>query len=929
MTEIHAALDAFIRSSTGYLGEFALKWSYNIDEIPMDALKRPDDSQNDATPTENGKHRGKLKVFLGAVSGVGKTYAMLSEAREQRDRGVDVVVGVVETRGKREAEQQLEGLEQLPPRSVETDPSYGPEFDLESAIVRQPRLIIIDDLAHTNAPGARHLKRWQDVADLLDLGIDVYTAVNIQHLESLKDVVAQITGVIVEETVPDSFLRHADNIELVDIPREELEQRLVEGRVDLPHDSDESQKALYKQGSLIALRDLALRYTSECVEAEMQSYRTRNAVQVPWPTTQRILVCISSNKMGSRLIRTAQRIAASMRTDLSAVYVDTLRKNQPLGSRSDHAQEAMNLADRLGIEIATVIGDDVVGEILREAISRNATMIVVGKPLRHRLKNLLFGSVVDELIRRSGNLDVYVITGDEDSEDETPQVKLRVDERPFIVRFGWSLGICALATLFCLAIRPLFEPSSFIVIYLLGVTLAASRLGSIEATIAAFLSTLSYDFLFVEPTFKITILDLRQLLTFGLMLSVGLFISSLTSRMRLQALTANNRERRTATLYVLSREMAKSRSKTEIGAAAKNKLSEIFNLDVGVLIITDQRGLRPITPSNSGFELTEAGMIVARWVLEHGQIAGVGTDTHADVEGLYLPLHGSRGVVGVLALRVLQGGVELDMDQMNLLETFSNQLALAMERTILAKESQEARIQIETEQLRNTLLSSMSHDLRTPLTVIGGAASSLLDHPDAPEEKRIELTKTIQEEADRLGRFVRNLLDITRLESGTVEVNWQWHSIEELIGTALGRTELILKGRRVATEVAEDLPLIRADGVLLEQVLVNLLENAVRHTPDFTLIQVRATATASFLRVEIADEGPGIPIGDEERIFQKFVRGKDATRGTGFGLGLTICRSILSLHHGRIWARRRPEGGTMFVFELPVESNQPEVPVEA
>ena len=887
----------------------------------------PDALLREVQRAESKRNRGKLKLFLGAVAGVGKTYSMLSEAHEQRRRGVDVVAGLVETHGRAETEALLEGIEVLPLREIDHRGIVITEFDLDGALARKPELIIVDELAHTNAPESRHAKRWQDIDELLGVGINVYTAVNIQHLESLNDVVAQIAGIVVRETVPDSFLEEADEVELVDIPPEELQQRLREGKVYLPQQAEKALESFFRKGNLIALRELALRHTADHVEAEMQSYRTSHAVHDMWPTAQRIVVCIAPNKLAPRVVRAARRMSASMHAELLAVFVESHHHSGLAPSVRSRAFEALALAESMGVETVTLGGEDVVGEIIRFAHSKNASIVVVGKPVRRRWREFVSGSVVDDLVRRSGDLDIYVITGE--GAEAGPRSRPAASEKPTWVRIGWTAGITMAATVMAASMFGRFERSNLVMVYLLGVAYVSSRFGPVEAALSALLSVLCFDYFFVASSHIFAIADTQYILTFLVMLSVGLLISTITARMKVQAQAASHRERRTAALYALSREMAKSRSKTEIGEAAKAKIGEVFDAEVGVLIVSDDRGLRPIAHSGSGFESTNTESAVAQWVFDHGQIAGAGTDTLPGSDGLYLPLQGARGPVGVLALRPTDAEHKLDIEQMHLLETFSNQLALAMERTILAKESHNARLQMESERLRNSLLSSVSHDLRTPLTSIEGAASSLLNNPGAPEANKLELTKTIYEEADRLNRLVRNLLDMTRLESGAVELNWEWHSMEELIGGALQRTEALLASRKVDIQIEPNLPLIRADGVLLGQVLINLLENAARHTPEGTPVLVRATVSGGFLRVEIADSGPGIPLEEQDEIFEKFNRGKLAKQGTGFGLGLTICRSILAAHSGRIWARNRAEGGANFIFELPVEAVQPKVPVEA
>ncbi len=880
----------------------------------------PDALLRELEKDQRREQRGRLKVFLGAVAGVGKTYAMLSEAHQQLERGEDVVIGVIETHGRRETDALTIGLEALPQREVEYRGIRLCEFDLDLALDRKPSLVLVDELAHTNAPGSRHLKRWQDVEELLRSGISVYTAVNIQHVETLNDIVAQISGITVRETVPDSFLESANEIEVVDVPPEELRQRLNEGKVYIPEQAEKALDGFFKEGNLIALRELALRHAAERVDAELQSYRARNVVQELVPAGERILVCVAPNPVAARVVRAARRLAATLHADVVAAYVESPRQGGLSPARRDLALEALRLAESLGIETVTLGGDSVVDEILRFAKARNVTTIVVGKPVVPRWREAFTPSFVGDLVRRSGDIGVTVVSGDPGK--PAPGRWRTAVERTTLKRLLWTLGIVLAETAICALLFERVNSANLAMVYLLGVAYLSSRFGVQEAALAAFLSVGAFDFFFVKPHLSFAVSDTQFLITFAVMLGVGLLISRLTSRLKSQARAAGDRERRTAALYALSREMARSRSKAEIGAAAAAKMSEVFDCDVGVLIVSDARGLRSIAPSRTGFEGAAQEKAVAQWVFDHDEIAGCGTNTLPGAAGLYLPLHGARGGVGVLALHVED---PLDPQQMHLLETFANQLALAMERTILAKETQEAHLQVESERLRNSLLDSVSHDLRTPLTVISGAAEGLLAHvgANAPNDK--ELLETILEESQRLERFVGNLLQITRVESGALELRRDWHPIEELIGSALKRTERLLCGRKVVANVEEELPLVRVDGALIEQVLVNLLDNAARHTAEKVPIWVNANLSGGFLRVEVADEGPGIAPGDEDRIFGKFERGSGATPATGFGLGLSICRGVLRAHDGRIWARNRVGGGAAFIFELPVEP-QPAVP---
>lgn len=864
------------------------------------------------------QRRGRLKVFLGASAGAGKTYAMLSEAREQQDRGVDVLLGFVETHGRRETEAQLAGLEHLPLRQTAYRGVAVAEFDLDAALVRHPALCLVDELAHSNAPGSRHAKRWQDVVELLDAGVDVYTAVNVQHLESLNDPVAQITGVVVRETVPDAFLERADEIELVDVPPDELRQRLKEGKVYIPERIEHALEGFFKVGNLIALRELALRRAADRVDAQMQRYRAEQGIRGLWPTRERILVCIAPNCLASRVVRAAARLGAASHGELVAVYVESDRQTRRPPEEHERAREALRLAESLGMETVTLNGHDIVEEVLDYARRRNANLVVVGKPIKPRWRELLFGSVVDEMVRRSGEIDVHVITG-EGSPDTV--AKTRAPQSwGTIPGHGWTLLVVGLASGLCAVLDHRVGPANLVMIYLLGVTFVASRFGPWEAALAALLSVVVFDIAFVPPRGTLAVSDSEYLITFGVMLLVALVISRLTFRLREQARAAAERERRTASLYALSRQLARSRGKLEIAMAAAREIASVFETETAVLVLRNGR-VDPLVSSTSGFERAASELAVAQWALEHDEVAGSGTDTLPGASGMYLPLRGANGAVGVVAFLPNDRTWPLPPAQRNLLETFANGLGLALERAQLAKESHEARISAESERLRNALLSSISHDLRTPLTSIAGAASALVRE----EGDARALAETIYHESLRLNLQVQNLLDMTRLQSGEVTAKLEWNSLEEIVGTALARTRDLLGERPLSVSVPANLPLLRVDAGLIEKMLINLLENAASHTPPRTAIDISADGLSESIRLSVADRGPGIPSGQEAAIFERFAQ--SGPKGQGLGLGLAICRAIARLHEARVWARNRPGGGAEFLVEFPRPTEQPSVPV--
>jgi two-component system sensor histidine kinase KdpD len=887
----------------------------------------PDELLARVQAEEARRARGRLKVFFGAAAGVGKTYAMLEEAHERRAAGADVVVGYVEPHGRPETEALLAGLEQLPPRVVEYRGSRLRELDLDRALARRPGLLLVDELAHTNAPGCRHAKRWQDIAELVAAGIDVYTTCNVQHIESLNDVVARITGVQVRETVPDAVLEEADEVELIDLPPDDLIQRLKEGRVYVPDQADRAVLKFFRKGNLIALRELALRTTAARVDAQMDVYRRDHAIPTPWPVSERILVCVSPSPFATRVVRAARRMAAGLRAEWIVAYVETPAAARLPEAARDRAAQTLRRAEQLGARTVTLTGSSVADEIVAYAREKNVTKIVVGKPVRYSWREVLLGSVVNDLVRKSGDIDVYVITGEREA---APAVERPARERTTDwAAYAEAAGTVAVSTAVAWLVFPYLELSNLVMLYLLGVVAVARRRGRGPSVLASVLSVAAFDFFFVRPYLSFAVSDTEYVVTFAVMLVVALVISTLTVRTRHQAESARQRERRTAALYAMSRELASIRGVDELLRTAVRHVGEVFGSEVAVSL-----------PDAAGRLVRRAGSLgsadsdpnegaVAQWAHEHGQVAGLGSATLPGARALYLPLAGSRGTVGVLGIRPGHPQGLAAPEQLHLLETFAAQTALAVERGLLGEEAARTQLQIESERLRNSLLSSVSHDLRTPLATITGAASGLLDGADRLEPAaRRELLQAIHEEADRLNRLVNNLLDMTRLESGALQVRKDWHSLEELVGAALARLGGRLRDHPVTTRLPSDLPLVPLDGVLVEQVLINLLDNAVKHTPPGTPVEVSASVGSREARIEVADRGPGVPPGDEDRVFDKFYRGAPARPGPGVGLGLTICRGIVEAHGGRITAENRAGGGVAFVVTLPIADKPPHIPAD-
>lgn len=855
------------------------------------------------------EQRGQLKLFFGAAPGVGKTYAMLEAARARRAEGVDVVIGVVETHGRAETARLLDGLTVLPRRTIEYKGTPLTEFDLDGALARHPALIVVDELAHSNAPDCRHGKRWQDVLELLDAGIDVYTTLNVQHVESLNDVVAGITGVTVRETVPDSVLERADEIELVDVSPDVLLQRLREGRVYVPDQASRALAQFFREGNLLALRELALRQTAHRVDAQMRGYMQSQGIRDTWAASDRLAVCIPSDPSALRLVRATRRIADRLHAPWTVVHVEVPGRGSDT-SRAAVAQ-AFRLAEQLGGATVTLSGLDVASEIVAWAATRNITRLLVGKPHRSGWRARVRGSLVDSLVRHAGAIDLFVISGDDEA--DAPVVPSR--PRPAASQYAWAVGIVALATAAGLAFRTLLTTTDVAMIYLLASVVVGSRVRQRPALVAALLSIALFDFCFVPPYYTFAVHDATYLLTFLMMLAIALIISRLTGRIREQADASRARETATASSLALSREMGGARDPGEIATVSARHMEEAFGVAVTILLARRDG----VLPGDDG---------VARWAFDHAQPAGLGTATLPASPALYLPLQATDRVLGVARVAPREAGTVLDPERRQLVESFVRQAAVALERTVLAEQNEASRVEVEAERLRTSLLSSLSHDLRTPLAGIEGAASSLLEVGSAltPDARR-DLAETILGESRRMTRLVANLLDMIRVESGALAVQKQWVPLEEVVGVALIRLDIILAGRKVTTAIPAGL-LVSVDDILMEQVLINLLENAVKYTPPGTPIDIMAELRDGAVVVSVEDRGPGIAAGDEVRIFEKFVRASQGSVSGGVGLGLAICRGIVIAHGGRIWVESRPGGGAAFRFTIPQESAPPSLPAD-
>jgi two-component system sensor histidine kinase KdpD len=835
--------------------------------------------------------------------------------------GRDVLVGYIEPHVRPETQALVLGLDVLARREIDYRGTKLVDFDLEAALAQKPQLILVDELAHTNATGLTHAKRWQDVLDLLDAGIDVYTTLNVQHLESVNDIVARITGVTVRETVPDGVFERADEIELVDLAPDDLIDRLREGKVYVPHQVQRAVQNFFQKGNLIALRELALRKVAERVDAQMDSYRREHKIESTWAVSERLLVCVGPSPMSPRLVRATRRLAAGLRAGWVAVHVESPTAPQLASADEERLNRTMALASQLGGETVTLSGTNAAEEIVQYARDRNVTRIIVGKSMRPRWKELLRGSLVYELTRRSGDIDVYVTSGDVEVEGRVAEPAAR--RREPLTAYLYTIGVIAICTALGGLMLRRFAATNIVMVYLVGIVMVSLRYGRGPSVLASILGVAVFDFCFVDPHFNFAVSDTEYLFTFAVMLATGLIISTLTLRVRAHAEASRNRERRTAVLFEMSRELAALERRDAILEAAHRHVELALQLQAAFWLPDENRRLR-IQPKE---EFTQRDQGVPEWVFDHEQIAGQGTQTLPGAGALYLPLMGTRGAVGVLGVRRPQGDTRRGPEQISLLETLAGLTALALERAELAEQAEQARIQIETERLRNSLLSAVSHDLRTPLAAIAGASSTLVERDESLNRAaRRELAESIFDETERLNRLVANLLDMTRLEGGAMTIKKEWQPLEETVGVVLNRLTRPLRDYKVVVNLPADLPLLPIDDVLFQQVLMNVFENAIKFSPAGSAIELSAQAASDVVTVTVSDEGPGFPPGMEDRVFDKFYRSDRQGGRAGTGLGLAICRGIVALHGGRIWAENRPGGGAAIHFTLPIVGQPPAMP---
>jgi len=871
--------------------------------------------------------RGHLNVFLGYAPGVGKTHAMLEAAHQRLAEGLEVVAACVNTHDQPELEALLDGIEFLTSKVEQVQRT--PEIDLDAILVRHPQLVLIDDLAHTNPPDSRHPRRYQDVEELLDQGIDVFTTLNIHHLESLQDSIEQITGLKAWETIPDRLLDASVDIQLVDLPPGELMHRLREGKVHIPEPMVFNAKSFFRLGNLTALRQMALRQTAIHADDQMRGYMVARDIPGPWPAGERLMVCISSHPLNLRLVRTGRRLSSELGAEWFVVYVETPERLSYSAAHSERVADALRLAEELGAEVHTITGQDIPEAVIDFAQKHNITQIIVGNPLRPRWQGPFSSSITDEIIRRSGSIDVFVVS------DESGPIQRNLWQvfrpRSPLGSYLWGVVFVIAVTLLSWPLHTYFHPANLVMPYLATVVVAAIFLGRGPSILASFLSVLAFDFFYVDPRFDFGVNDTEYLLTFLGLLVVGLVISNLAGQVRDQVGVLRRRESQTSTLYALSRELTVSGDLDAVLNKVIDQIAKTFSRET-VILLPEGEQLK-IRAASLDFSLDKSEIAIAEWSFENNQPAGHGTDTSSNVRIRYQPLRTVHGVVGVLGVKPADPNQYLTLEQRQLLDAYASLAALAIERARLAEQADQARMVEVSEKLQSALLNSISHDLRTPLVTITGVLSSLSEEyagrtlPMDPKTRQ-ELVQAGLEEADRMNRLVANLLDMSRLEAGVLRLNRQSSDVEEIIGSALHRMAKKLEGHAIETSIPEDMPLVLVDFILVEQVLINLLDNASKYSGAGSPIEIAAKVLADEIQVTIRDRGPGIPEEDLERIFDKFFRVQQPGHLVGTGLGLSICKGIIEAHGGRITAANRPGGGTEFTFTLPLSSEFPLVSVE-
>lgn len=863
---------------------------------------------------EEREQKGKLKIFFGMCAGVGKTYAMLTEAREAVSKRIDVVIGYVETHNRMETAELVLGLEVIPRKQLEYHGTLLEEMDTDAILERKPRLVVVDELAHTNAPGSRHAKRFQDVFELLGAGIDVYTTLNVQHLESRADAVAQITGTIVRETVPDSIFESADEIKVIDISPEDLIKRLGEGKVYTLDRSKQAIANFFRKGNLDALREMSLRITAERVDRELREYMQGKRIAGPWKSGQRLIAAISPSPHSISVIRWARRVSFTMDASWVVVYVEQSTKLST--EEKEQLAKNMKLAKELGAEVLTTADESIADALMRVAREQNASLMLVGKPGRMVFSRA--ARLVDELIQKSKDLDLYIV-GQEDVQGKKVRRQLFPGLQSSLVQYVTAGALVLLIALLCYPFTSFIGYRTVSFIILLVVSLLPLRMGPGPTLLGAAAGAVAWDFFFIPPRFTFYVGNLEDILLLSLYFLVASVTGVLSARVRKREKMLRQREEKTSALFSLTKDLSSAHSQDEVIQAAIRNVKKYFNAEV-TIILGDAEGEIPRMPHNaSTFSPDSKELSVAEWVYWNEKPAGRNTDTLPSAQATYLPMSGPRYPLGVIGVR-FHDDSKLSLDQESLLENFVSQITSAIERELLNEVNKKSIVLAESERLYKTLFNSISHEFRTPIATIMGTSENLLSSDSGARmlESETNSLKEIHIAAERLNRLVANLLDMTRLESGMIQPKLDWCDVRDIINQAVRGLERELAHHKLETKVEDDVPLIKLDFVLIEQALTNLIHNAALYTPKGTEVIIRSFLDEEKCVISVLDNGPGLPEEDAEKVFEKFYRAANGTAG-GAGLGLTIAKGFVEAHHGKLTVRNRMEGGAEFAMYLPIE----------
>jgi two-component system sensor histidine kinase KdpD len=880
----------------------------NVDNRPD-----PDELLASLKLEEEKSKRGKLKIFFGMCAGVGKTYTMLQTAQAEKSKGCDIIIGYVETHNRKETAQLVEGFDLIPRKTYQYKSTTVYEMDLDAILARKPRIVIVDELAHTNAPGSRHAKRYQDVLEILDNGINVYTTVNVQHLESRSDTVAQITGIVVRETLPDEIFENADEVEVIDLTPEELLQRLSEGKVYTPERSKEAIDSFFRKGNITALREMALRIVADRVDKQLHEYMQMKRIKGPWKSGLHLLVAVSHTQQSAKLLRWAKNLSYTMGADLQAVYVETSYK---LSSKeSDQLNKNINLSRQLGIKFRIVTNSDMVKAIVDFAQKENITHIIIGKPrVRNLLTLLRLGNFVNKLIRYSGNIDVYILGSDIQSKDRFKEKVSLPSFTSDISQYLIASLIVVLSAIICFFIKGLigYQVVSFALLFV--VSTLAFFFGTGPILLSATLSALIWDFFFIPPPYTLHVDKPEDMLMLIMFFIIALLSGVLTSRIKRQEMKIRIREERTNALYQLTRELSTATGIEEVIIIAKNDIKKYFNLNCRIILKNDSDRLDYISQKNTNFNLSRNDMSVAEWTFQHSTKAGKHTDTLPSSNYTFYPLKGNQMNLGVITI---QKEIVFTQGEEQFWEAFISQISGKFEREYLRSMAKQAFMLNESDKLYKTLFNSISHELRIPVATIMGASDSLLT-TQHPEEISKELSNEIFKASKRLNRLIENLLNMSRLESGRISPRLDWCDIHDLINKVSESLQDELKPFKLHVVIPEDMPFVKIDFGLMEQVLYNLIYNATQYASASINLRVKVFYDNGILTLQVMDRGPGFPTKEISLIFNKFYRVEGSKAG-GTGLGLSIAKGFTEAHKGTITVENRQNGGAKFTIKIPTE----------